>query len=137
VWIYFGDPFGVPAMGQNEIPPSDQAQGARESSLQLQQVVVCQKVTDRNPVLAGEVFSSRVGALYCFTRVEGAAGETEITHNWYYQGALKASVQLPVRAANWRTWSKKSILPELTGEWMVEVLGENGAPMESVIFYVQ
>jgi hypothetical protein len=66
-----------------------------------------------------------------------ASKAAEITHNWYYQGSLKASVVLPVHASGWRTWSSKSLLPEWTGEWMVEVLSKDGTPLESILFYVQ
>jgi hypothetical protein len=124
----------VPVTGQDK-PLT--APAAQENSLRIEQAVICREVADRNPVQAGELFPSHSGELVCFTRVLGAIRETQITHNWYYQGALKASIQLPVRAANWRTWSKKTIHPEWTGEWMVEVLGENGTPLESVIFTVQ
>jgi hypothetical protein len=42
-----------------------------------------------------------------------------------------------VRTPAWRTWSSKTLLPEWTGEWMVEVLTSDGTPLESVIFFVQ
>ena len=113
------------------------AQSETANDLRIEQAVICLGVEDRNPVQAGEVFSSDSGTLFCYTRVLGAGGETSITHNWYYQGALKASIQLPVRSANWRTWSRKSVLPEWTGEWMVEVLDVNGVPLESLVFQVQ
>lgn len=110
---------------------------ARNETLRIAQAVICRDVADRRPVSPGEVFSGQVGALYCFTHVLGAAAETRITHNWYYEGTLKASVQLPVRGADWRTWSRKTILPQWTGEWMVEVLGEDDMPLESLVFHVE
>ena len=72
-----------------------------------------------------------------FTRIDGAQEETEITHNWYYKGVLKASVVLPVRAGAWRTWSSKTLLPEWTGEWMVEILSQDGSPLDSIIFILK
>jgi hypothetical protein len=105
--------------------------------INVTEAMVCQDVVDRMPVGAGDVIPAGSDRVYCFTRIVGAQAETEITHNWYYQGNLKASVVLPVRNANWRTWSSKSLLPEWKGEWMVEVLSKDGTPLESIIFFVQ
>ncbi len=99
--------------------------------------VICQGVVDREPVGAGDVIPAGTARAFCYTRIEGAREETEITHNWYYQGSLKASVVLPVRNADWRTWSSKTLLPAWTGEWMVEVLAKDGTPLENLVFYVR
>ena len=117
--------------------PGVQTPAARSETFRIAQAVICRDVADRRPVSPGDLFSAQVGALYCFTHVLGAAAETLITHNWYYEGTLKASVRLPVRGADWRTWSRKTILPQWTGEWMVEVLGEDDMPLESLVFHVQ
>ena len=111
--------------------------GAMSQEITVAQAVVCQEVVDRMPVGTGDVIPAGTERVFCFTRINGAQGETEITHNWYYQGALKASVVLPVRTSEWRTWSSKTLLPEWTGEWMVEVLSKDGTPLESLIFFVQ
>jgi hypothetical protein len=110
---------------------------ATAQDINVTEAVVCQDVVDRMPVGAGDVIPAGTERVYCFTRIVGAQTETEITHNWYYQGSLKASVVLPVRNANWRTWSSKTLLPEWKGEWMVEVLSKDGTPLESIIFFVQ
>ena len=119
--------------------PAEKAEPApaEQSGLQIQDAVVCQDVVDRAPVGNSDVFAKDIARLYCFSRVVGAAGQTQITHNWYYKGTLKASVKLPVRSDNWRTWSSKTIDPAWTGEWMVEILSDQGTPLESIIFYVQ
>ena len=99
--------------------------------------VICRQIVDRMPVDPGNYIPADTQQVFCFTRLEGAASETTITHNWYYGGSLKASVVLPVRSSPWRTWSSKTLLPEWTGEWMVEVLAEDGTALESLIFHVQ
>ena len=101
------------------------------------QAVICQDVVDREPVAVGDVIPAATPRVFCYTRIVGAEKETEITHNWYYQGNLKASVVLPVRNANWRTWSSKTLVPEWSGEWMVEVLAKDGTPLENLVFHVQ
>lgn len=129
-----------PAPAQTEAPVVDQteaAEPAAQPTIQIKDTVVCQDVVDRAPVGSGEVIAKESERVYCFTRVVGAEGDTKITHNWYYQGALKASVVLNVRSSNWRTWSSKTMNPEWVGEWMVEILSEDGTPLESIIFFVQ
>ena len=111
--------------------------GALAQEITVSQAVVCQEIVDRMPVGSGDVIPVGTERVFCFTRIDGAQGETEITHNWYYKGALKASVVLPVRTSEWRTWSSKTLLPEWTGDWMVEVLSKDGTPLESLIFFVQ
>ncbi len=110
---------------------------AMAQEINVAEAMVCQEVVDRMPVGSAEVIPAGTQRVYCYTRIAGAQAETEITHNWYYQGNLKASVVLPVRNDNWRTWSSKTLLPEWTGEWMVEVLSKDGTPLESVVFVVQ
>lgn len=111
--------------------------GALAQEITVSQAVVCQEIVDRMPVGSGDVIPAGTERVFCFTRIDGAQGETEITHNWYYKGGLKASVVLPVRTSEWRTWSSKTLLPEWTGDWMVEVLSKDGTPLESLIFFVQ
>ena len=108
-----------------------------QPAIQIEDAVVCQEVIDRAPIGSGDVFPKETARVFCFSRVVGAEGETQITHNWYYKGALKASVVLNVRSSNWRTWSAKTLTPEWVGEWMVEILSADGTPLESLIFFVQ
>jgi hypothetical protein len=129
-----------PAPAQTEAPAADQTQAAQpaaQPAIQIEDAVVCQDVVDRAPVGSGEVIAKESERVVCFSRVVGAEGDTKITHNWYYKGALKASVVLNVRSSNWRTWSSKTLKPEWIGEWMVEILSEDGTPLESIIFFVQ
>ncbi len=108
-----------------------------QAGLTIEKSAVCQDVVDRQPVGAGDVFPKEISKVYCFTKVVGASSETTITHNWYYNGDLKASVVLPVRSPSWRTWSSKTIDPAMTGEWMVEILAADGTALDSVIFYLR
>jgi hypothetical protein len=113
------------------------AANSAAQAVTVAEVVICRDVMDRAPVGAAEVIPADTARVYCFTRVEGATADTEITHNWYYQGSLKASVVLPVRGRDWRTWSSKRLIPAWKGEWMVEVLGQDGTALASVVFVVQ
>lgn len=113
------------------------AQDTTEATVSVEDAAICQQVVDRVPMGTGDVFPPDVPELYCFTRIVGATVDTEVTHNWYFKGNLMSSVVLPVGSASWRTWSKKVISSELMGEWMVEILSEEGVPLESIIFFLQ
>jgi hypothetical protein len=108
-----------------------------EADIQVQDATICQDVVDRTPMGTGDVFPKEIEKLFCFTRIVGAQGTIEITHNWYYKGNLQASVPLKVDSTNWRTWSSKTMSSQMTGEWMVEVLSGDGIPLESIIFFIQ
>ena len=107
------------------------------AEITIEDAVIGQNVVDRVPIGTGDVFTSDIEKVYCFCRVVGASEPTDITFNWYHQGSLKSTVKLPVRSKSWRTWSSKTISPEMTGEWMVEILAADGTPLESIIFFIQ
>ncbi len=119
--------------------PAEQQPAEQQAApdIKIEDAVVCQDVVDRLPIGSGDVFSKDISRVYCYNKVVGAQGEAAITHNWYYQGSLKASVSLPVRSSSWRTWSSKTITPGWAGEWMVEILSGNGTPLQSIVFFVQ
>jgi hypothetical protein len=123
----------MPGWSQNEPTVTETSTGA----VRIEDAVICRDVVDRQPVGSADVLPKESEKLYCFTRVVGAVGQTRIVHNWYHQGTLTSSVTLPVRSPNWRTWSVKAKEEPWAGEWMVEVLSEEGTPLESIIFFVQ
>ncbi len=103
----------------------------------IDEAVICTDVVDREPVGTGDIFSSQIKKVMCFTRVVGAKNETEILHNWYFQEDLVASVNLRVGSENWRTFSSKSIVPEYAGEWKVEILSQNGKVLKKIYFILE
>ena len=107
------------------------------SDISLAEAALCQDVVDRACVGSGEVFAKEVPRIFCFTRVLGAAPGMKLTHNWYYNGTLKASVELNLGSSDYRTWSYKTMMPEWTGEWMVEIISPDGQPMDSIIFILK
>lgn len=130
----------APAENPDEMPvvtPAAEPTAVAEPGIHIEDAVVCQEVVDRLPIGSGDVFDKGAGKIFCFTRVVGLDGGGDIIHNWYYKGTLKSTTKLSVGSGNWRTWSSKSINPEFTGEWMVEVLTEDGKPLQSILFFVQ
>lgn len=129
------------APGNSQSVPPAEPQTATpaepQTAVRLPEAVVCQDVVDRAPVGAGDVFAKETPRIYCFTHVVGADPGAQLVHNWYYQGNLKASVNLTVGSSDYRTWSYKTMMPQWTGEWMVEVLSGNGAPLANIIFVLK
>lgn len=110
---------------------------ALASAVSVGEAAIGTGVEDRALVGQGLQFDSAVGKLYAFTRIIGAPAETRVSHQWYYGDQLMAEVSLPVRGANWRTWSTKSVMPGWVGNWRVDVVGEDGEVLDSLNFTIQ
>ena len=98
------------------------------------EAAVATAISDRLPVDTGSAFPADVGRVWLWTKVSGAAGTT-ITHVWSH-GENEWAVPLNIGADQWRTWSNKTIPPEWTGEWTVEVKDESGNVLKTVRFTV-
>jgi hypothetical protein len=110
---------------------------AQDTQLTVDQISVCTAIEDRVPVGEDTVFTSDVGQLFCFTKISGAEGETEIAHVWYFDGEEKVKVTLTIKGQSWRTWSSKKIAEEWIGPWRVEVVDGNGDVLASKAFEIQ
>jgi len=108
----------------------EQQQPQAQSALTVETAVICKDVANREPVEPGDQFSKDVGSLACFSKITGASGETEIKHLWYHKDQLLDTITLPVKASAWRTWSRKTIPAEMTGEWKVEIKDAEGRPLK-------
>lgn len=94
-------------------------------------------VANQLPVDRIESYPADYGKLYCFTRIVGAKSDTEVTHVWYYQDDEMARVVLPVRSADWRTYSSKRFLPQWAGDWKVVVLDSEQNEIASLPFRLE
>ena len=98
------------------------------------EIVIARSVADREPVGAGEAFPSDVGQLAAWTRVTGAANTT-IEHVWRHQGNEDV-IQLSIGGSPWRTWSRKTIPSDWTGQWTFEVRDAGGNVIATTTFTV-
>ena len=105
--------------------------------LKVEQIVIAKEVKDRAPVEPGDKFSAEVGKLYCFTKISGARGETEIKHVWYLADKVVGEVPLKINGPTWRTWSYKTIDKTMTGAWKAEVQDESGKVLATVNFTIE
>ncbi|MCP4672619.1 MAG: DUF2914 domain-containing protein [Desulfobacula sp.] len=108
-----------------------------QQPVNVEDAVICRNVVDRTPVEVIDVVPSDIEKVYCFTKIVGATPDSEVVHNWYYNGNLVGSVNLFVGSTNWRTYSSKTMLPDYTGDWKVEVLSKGGELLKQIMFVVQ
>jgi hypothetical protein len=112
---------GAPALAVDQ-PPAATAQ-------------VCTAVKDRAPEGVGEKFPASVGELYCYSQVTNVTGK--VVHVWFHADKEVFRIELPVKAARWRTWSAKKVVPGLTGVWRVEVQDAAGKVLATANFAVE
>jgi hypothetical protein len=115
---------------------SGNSRAQTEASLRVESATICRNVLDHEPSGAGTNFPASVGKLYCFTRIVGAQGFSQITHVWYFGDTERARVTLPIGSTSWRTYSSKRIQPHEVGVWYVDVLGPGGQRLTSVTFEI-
>lgn len=101
------------------------------------EIEICTSVEDRMPQGADSAFSADIGRVYCFTALKNSGESDKVTHVWYYEEKEMARVELTVKAAAWRTWSSKRILPSWKGEWRVDILSPDGNVIESRRFEIK
>ncbi len=123
----------VPCSGQE----NDQEKETVKTDIAVENAVICRDVVDREPVGAGDVFSTDLTKLMCFTRITGLKENTEILHNWYFGDKLVAGIPLHVGSTNWRTYSSKKITPTDSGEWKVEILSQDETLLKRIYFVIE
>jgi len=119
------------------VPCSSQEDKSVKTDIGIEDAVICRDVIDREPVGAGDVFSTDLTKIMCFTRVTGSKEKTEILHNWYFGDKMVASIPLHVGSTNWRTYSSKKIIPTDSGEWKVEILSQDEALLKKIYFIIE
>lgn len=110
---------------------AEQGQG-----LTVPRAAICTSVRDREPVGEGSTFPPTVGRLYCYTRIQGATEPTHVTHVWFHGEREVHRMDLEVAGPSWRTWTYKTIPPEWTGSWRVDIEDANGVIIYSIPFTI-
>ena len=91
--------------------------------LKLNEVMICRGVYKRNPIKPGFIFSNNVDSIFCYTKISNKGPKQEIKHLWYYENKLITAVTYNIKTSyNYRSWSKKTILPSQIGEWRVDII---------------
>jgi hypothetical protein len=105
--------------------------------LRVAEGTITTAIEDQMPVDKIDSYRADFGKLYCYTRIVGAQGDTEVTHVWYYQNNELARVTLSVRSADWRTYSSKRFLPQWAGQWRVVVLDADENEIATIPFSLE
>lgn len=109
----------------------------QQSGLQVDKMVFCTAIEDRQPVGIDTVFKAKVERVYCYTKITGAVDTTAISHIWYFNEEEVAKVNLSVNAKTWRTWSSKKLLEIWIGKWRVDVVSSDGTVLKSKEFSIK
>ena len=99
------------------------------------EVAVAKSVQSGMPVDTASTFDASVGAVVGWSRVTGLNAGSKITHLWIH-GADSSKVELNIGGSPWRTYSRKTIPANATGDWTLEVLSPDGAKLGSKTFKI-
>ena len=98
------------------------------------ELVVGKGIENRMATDTGSSFPAAVGTLVAWSSVTGAEG-TKIMHVWSH-GPHADTISLNVGGSPWRTYSRRTIPADWTGEWKVTVLDATGAVIATKTFTV-
>lgn len=91
-------------------------------------------IVEREPVDAIDSVFYATGndtdQVYYFTELVGLKGKT-VTHRWEYEGEVIATVAFEVGGDRWRVYSRKTLLPSMTGPWRVVILDDEGNTLQT------
>ena len=107
------------------------------NSLDVKEIIICRGVYKRNPIKPGFEFTNNVDSLFCYTKISNSGPKKEIKHLWYFKDKKITTVVYNIKTAyNYRSWSRKTILPSQTGQWRVEIVDENDKLLASRDFSI-
>src|SRR5437867_5535122 len=115
--------------------PAAAPAAAPATAIEVTEGVVAKAVLDRQPQDTGSTFPADVGQVVCWTKLSGAEGSS-VHHVWFHGDTQVGDVELQVGGSPWRTWSKKSVPPDWTGAWHVEVRDAAGTVLKRIDFTV-
>lgn len=110
---------------------------ALEPLVIVQDALIAKDVLAKQPVEIADTFPSDVGKLIFWTKIRTSSiGPVTLHHVWYYQGKEVSRMTFKTKAKVYRTWSRKSIWPNMIGDWKAAVLDENGAVLKETSFKI-
>jgi hypothetical protein len=107
-----------------------------EASKAMVEIKFGTAVENRELTGQAESFSESTERVYCWTKVSGLEVPSNIKHVWYNKGNKVSENSLAINYPSTRTWSYKTITPETSGDWSVEVIDSNGAVLKKGSFKV-
>ena len=96
-------------------------------TLKLNEIMICRGIYKRNPIKPGINFINNVDSLFCYTKISNSGPKQEVKHIWYFEDMEITSVVYNIKPSfNYRSWSRKTIYPNQTGQWRVDVIDSYG-----------
>ncbi len=126
----------VPAPTTTKAAEAEKAPASSASVLEVLEIAIAKGIQDREAIEVADTFTVDVGKLYCWTKIAGGVDGNSVVHRWKKDGEVIAEITLNVNASPWRTFSSKAIMPEWTGNWVVEVLA-GGNVLKTKAFVIQ
>ena len=89
--------------------------------------MISRVIYKRNPIKPGIKFINNVDSLFCYTKISNSGSKQEVKHIWYFENKEMTTVSYNIKTSyNYRSWSKKTIYPNQTGNWRVDVVSKIG-----------
>ena len=108
-----------------------------KSTLNLNEMMICRGIYKRNSIKPGIKFINNVDSLFCYTKISNSGSKQEVKHIWYFENKEVTTVSYNIKTSyNYRSWSKKTIYPNQTGKWRVDVVSKFGDILGSRDFTV-
>ena len=79
-------------------------------------------IDNREPVgIVDSIDSTSNNSISFYTEITNMSGQT-ITHQWTHMDKIMFEKTFEVKAERWRVWTSKTLIPNWTGTWTVNVL---------------
>ena len=109
----------------------------KESTLILNELLICRGVYKRTPIKPGISFQQDVDSLFCYTKISNDGDKKGLMHVWYYDNNEVTTVKYNIKPSfNYRSWSKKTIPNSSVGDWRVDVVTDAGDVLGSRSFEI-
>jgi hypothetical protein len=107
---------------------------AAASSVSIE-AVLTRNVVDRQPADSATSFLPDVGQIVLWMRATGAEGQV-LHHVWFHGESELGNVPLTIGSPSWRSWTRKTISPDMTGAWHVEIRDAAGTVLKRIDFTI-
>jgi hypothetical protein len=94
-------------------------------------------IDNREPVgIVDSIDSTSSNSISFYTEITNMSGQT-ITHQWTHLDKIMFEKTFEVKAERWRVWTSKTLIPNWTGTWTVNVLDAERELLTSKSFEYQ
>lgn len=104
---------------------------------EVSRAVFATAIDNREPVATVESLdSSTTRSITFFTELNDLSGQT-VTHQWTHNDKVMFEKSFEVKAQRWRVWTSKTLIPNWSGTWTVNVLDAEQTLLASRSFEYQ